>query len=69
MTFSPGSWLAPAVDWLNANLHPLFDAVAVTVDAVVGGVQTALLFPPALLVVAIVAGLVWLLLGWRLGVR
>ena len=22
--FSPGAWLAPAVDWLNTNFHPLF---------------------------------------------
>jgi glycine betaine/proline transport system permease protein len=67
MTFSPGAWLAPAVDWLNTNLHPLFNAIAITVDAVVGGVQAALLFPPALLVIAIAAGLAWLLLGWRMG--
>jgi glycine betaine/proline transport system permease protein len=67
MTFSPGAWLAPAVDWLNTNLHPFFDAIAVAVDSVVGGVQAALLWPPALLVIAIVAGLAWLLLGWRMG--
>jgi glycine betaine/proline transport system permease protein len=68
MTFSPGAWLAPAVDWLNTNLHPLFDAIAVTVNAVVEGVQAALLFPPALAIIAVVAGLAWLLLGWRLAV-
>jgi glycine betaine/proline transport system permease protein len=68
MTFSPGAWLAPAVDWLNTNLHPLFDAISVTVNAVVEGVQAALLYPPALLVLAIVAALAWLLLGWRLAV-
>lgn len=67
MTFSPGAWLAPAVDWLNTNLHPLFDAIAVSVDAVVGGVQAALLWPPALAIIALVAGLAWLLLGWRMG--
>jgi glycine betaine/proline transport system permease protein len=67
MTFSPGAWLAPAVDWLNTNLHPLFGAIAAFVDAVVGGVQAALLWPPALVIVALVAGLAWLLLGWRMG--
>ena len=62
---SPGAWMAPAVDWLNANLHPLFAAIAAVVEAVVGGVQAALLFPPALVVIAVVAGLAWLLLGIR----
>ncbi len=66
MTFSPGAWLAPAVDWLNTNLHPLFDAIASVVDAVLGGMQTALLLPPALLFIAAAAGLAWLLLGWRM---
>ncbi|MFO1141171.1 MAG: ABC transporter permease subunit [Amaricoccus sp.] len=68
MIFSPGAWLAPAVDWLNTNFHPLFDAISFVVNAVVGGVQTALLFPPALVVIAVVAALAWLLLGWRLAV-
>lgn len=67
MTFSPGAWLAPVVDWLNTNLHPLFDAIATTVDAVVGGMQAALLFLPALVVIAVAAGLAWALLGWRMG--
>jgi glycine betaine/proline transport system permease protein len=67
MTFSPGAWLAPAVDWLNTNLHPLFAAIAAIVEAVVGSVQMALLWPPALLVIALVTGLAWALLGWRMG--
>jgi glycine betaine/proline transport system permease protein len=65
MTFSPGAWLAPAVDWLNTNLHPLFDAISVTINTVVEGVQSALLFPPSYVVIAIVAGLAWALLGRR----
>lgn len=68
MIFSPGAWLAPAVDWLNTNFHPLFAAIAALVEAVVGGVQAALLYPPSIAVVAIVAGLAWLLLGWRMAV-
>ncbi len=68
MTFSPGAWLAPAVDWLNTNFHPLFGGIAAVVDGVVGGLQAALLFPPAFAIIAIVAVLAWLLLGWRLAV-
>jgi glycine betaine/proline transport system permease protein len=65
MTFSPGAWLAPAVDWLNTNFHPLFGAIAALVEAVVGGVQAALLFPPSYAVIAVVAALAWALLNLR----
>lgn len=68
MTFSPGAWLAPAVDWLNTNLHPLFRAITLVVNTVVEGVQAALLSPPALVVIAVVAGLAGLLLGWRMAI-
>ncbi|MFT3975182.1 MAG: ABC transporter permease subunit [Amaricoccus sp.] len=72
MTFSPGAVLAPAVDWLNQNLHPLFGAIAAVVNAVVnavvGTVQAVLLWPPALAVIAVVAVLALVLLGWRMAV-
>ncbi|TPE51758.1 ABC transporter permease [Amaricoccus solimangrovi] len=69
MTFdlSPGAWLAPAVDWLNTNLHGLFAGIAAVIEAVLGGLQTALLYPPALVMIPLVAVVVALLLGWRLG--
>jgi glycine betaine/proline transport system permease protein len=65
MIFSPGAWLAPAVDSLNTNFHPLFGAIATIVEAVVGSVQAALLYPPSYVVIAIVAALAWALLGAR----
>jgi len=63
--FSPGGWLAPAVDWLNTNFHPIFGAISSTVEAVVGGVQAALLYLPPLAVIAIVAVLAGALIGIR----
>jgi glycine betaine/proline transport system permease protein len=63
--FSPGSWLAPVVDWLNTNFHGLFAVVSAVIEAVLGGLQAALLFPPAYAVVLIAAALAWALLGWR----
>lgn len=66
MTFSPGAWLAPAVDWLNTNFHPLFRAITLVVNTIIEGVQAALLSPPALVVIVVVAGLAGLLLGWRM---
>lgn len=55
--FSPGAYLAPVVDWLNINFHPFFDAVARFIEAVLGGIEAALLYPPpyAIALVAVVA--------------
>ncbi|TIN13253.1 MAG: proline/glycine betaine ABC transporter permease, partial [Mesorhizobium sp.] len=44
--FSPGAYLAPVVDWLNTNFHPFFDAVTKLIEAVLGGIETVLLYPP-----------------------
>ena len=30
LELSPGAWLAPVVDWLNANFHGLFAAISMT---------------------------------------
>ena len=63
--FSPGAWLAPVVDWLNSNFHSLFAAITAVIEAVLGGLQAALLFPPAYVVILLAAGIAWMLLGWR----
>lgn len=53
--FSPGEFLAPVVDWLNANMHGLFVAISRVVEAVLGFVEGALLGPhPYLLIVIVV---------------
>ncbi|WAB90771.1 ABC transporter permease subunit [Pseudomonas citronellolis] len=65
MTFSPGRYLAPAVDWLNANLHPLFAAISKVIEAVLGGVEGALLATPAYVLIAVVAVLAHFLINLR----
>jgi glycine betaine/proline transport system permease protein len=65
--FSPGAWLAPVVDWLNTNFHGLFAAISAIIEAVLGGLQDALLFPPAWAVILLAAAIAWGLLGWRAG--
>lgn len=64
---SPGAWLAPFVDWLNTNLHPFFAAISAGIEAVLGAIQTALLYPPAIAVILVATALAWALLGWRMG--
>ena len=52
--FSPGDYLAPAVDWLNTNLHGLFKGISQVVEAVLGAVEGALLAPHPYLFIGIV---------------
>jgi len=52
--FSPGTFLAPAVDWLNTNLHPLFAAISSVVEAVLSALEAALLFVPPYVLILIV---------------
>jgi glycine betaine/proline transport system permease protein len=52
--FSPGEFLAPAVDWLNANLHGLFKGISQVIEAILGFVETALLAPHPYLFIGLV---------------
>ncbi|KRW93496.1 proline/glycine betaine ABC transporter permease [Paracoccus sp. MKU1] len=58
--FSPGAFLAPAIDWLNANFHPIFALITRVIEAVLGAIEGALLaLPPfALIGLAVLAALV-----------
>ncbi|WP_127902438.1 ABC transporter permease [Solirhodobacter olei] len=66
--FSPGALLAPLVDWLNANAHPLFAAISAVCEAVLNAIEAVLLWPPALLLIALVAGATFLAMGLRLAI-
>ncbi|MCV9961806.1 ABC transporter permease subunit [Pararhizobium sp. BT-229] len=52
--FSPGAYLAPVVDWLNANFHPFFDIVTRVIEAVLGGIESALLYLPHYAVIVVI---------------
>lgn len=65
LQFSPGAFLAPAVDWLNTNLHPLFAAISYIVEAILSGIEAGLLSVPAYALIAIVVVLAYLAVGLR----
>jgi glycine betaine/proline transport system permease protein len=67
-TFSPGALVAPGIDWLNTNLHPLFAAISTVVEAVLTVVEAALTALPAGAVIALAAVLAWALANWRMSV-
>ncbi|MGN7868652.1 ABC transporter permease [Paracoccus sp. 22332] len=54
MDFNPGAVLAPVIDWLNANFHGFFALVTRLIEAILGGLEAALLVLPAGAVIAIV---------------
>ncbi|MEK1930004.1 MAG: ABC transporter permease subunit [Pararhizobium sp.] len=66
--FSPGAYLAPVVDWLNANFHPFFDIVTKVIEAVLGGIESALLYLPYYAVIAIVIALAGIFVNIRVAV-
>lgn len=65
MKFSPGEYLAPSVDWLNANLHPLFAAISAVIEAALGGVEAALLAVPAYVLIGLVVLLTYFFINIR----
>lgn len=67
-TFSPGALIAPGIDWLNTNLHALFSAISMVIEALLGGIEAALTLLPAGAVIAIVAALAWVLANWRIAI-
>jgi glycine betaine/proline transport system permease protein len=46
-------------DWLKANAAPVFDAIAVGLEALVGAILWLLQSPPPLLVIAVFVALTW----------
>ncbi|UZE26127.1 ABC transporter permease subunit [Pseudomonas sp. B21-056] len=55
--FSPGEFLAPGVDWLNANLHGFFKGISQVIEAVLGAVEGVLLAPNPYVLIGIVVAL------------
>lgn len=64
--FSPGDLIAPAIDWMNTNLHPLFAAISFTVEIVLDGILKVLTILPAWGLIAAVAFAGWKLANWRI---
>lgn len=65
LKFSPGEYLAPSVDWLNANLHPLFAAISTVIEWMLGGLESALLAIPAYALIGLVVVLTFFFINIR----
>jgi len=58
-------WTESAVDWITDTFDGAFDVLDTAIDLVVGSLEYVLLAPPALLMVAILSVIAFLLAGWR----
>lgn len=68
LEYSPGVLLAPFVDWLNKNFHPLFQTISMVIEAVLNAIEKTLLFFPPYAVIAVVVLLAFALAGWRVAI-
>lgn len=68
MTFNPGAFLAPAVDWLNANFHGLFALITQVIEAVLSSIEGLLLVLPPFAMIAVVALAAYFVAGMRVAV-
>jgi len=68
LRFSPGAYLAPIVDWLNADFHPFFDAVTKLIEAVLTDIEAVLLYPPPYVTIVIAVLLVAFFVSVRVSV-
>ena len=58
-------WTESGVDWITDTFDGAFDILDSIIDLVVGSLEFVLLTPPALLMVAILTVIAFLLAGWR----
>lgn len=68
LRFSPGAILAPAIDWLNANLHGLFVVISKVIETSLGGIETALLAPSPYVSIAVVVVLAFIFANLRVAI-
>lgn len=64
---SPGSWLAPGVEWLNSNFHAGFAFISRAVEAGLSAVEALLLTLPPWAMIPAAALVALATLGWRMG--
>ncbi|RLQ86912.1 glycine betaine/L-proline ABC transporter permease ProW [Notoacmeibacter ruber] len=61
-------WVETALDWIVANLRPVFQAIRLPVDAVLSFIESALLGVPPLIMVLLIGLIAWQAAGRALGI-
>jgi glycine betaine/proline transport system permease protein len=63
-----GDWVEWLESWLGNHFEPLFKLIKLVVGSTVKGLDNALNFPPALVMIILFAALAWWLGKWKMGV-
>jgi glycine betaine/proline transport system permease protein len=58
-------WTESGVDWITDTFEGVFDVLSSVIDFVVGSLESLLLSPPSLVMVAILGVIALVLAGWR----
>lgn len=58
-----GSFFEFVINWLTDNLEPLFNFITLTVDGLLTGIESALLFPHISIMIALLTGIAWYFSG------
>ncbi|MET4579653.1 glycine betaine/L-proline ABC transporter permease ProW [Ottowia thiooxydans] len=61
-------WINQGLNWFVDNFRPAFQALRQPVDALLGGVEAALQYPPTLVMIGILSLLAWQLAGARMAI-
>lgn len=63
-----GTWINAAVEWLRANVDPLFEFINLVIGAFVEWLDTWLSAPPAVALILVAGALAWATRSWRFAV-
>ncbi|WP_159885867.1 ABC transporter permease [Paenibacillus puerhi] len=58
-------WVETGVDWLGDNLSFVFELISTLIEGIVNGLSAAFHFPPALVLIVLIAALAYYLGKWR----
>jgi glycine betaine/proline transport system permease protein len=61
-----GDWVDRGLDWVKDHLEALFEVLSGLIETSVDGLTAVLDAPPALVMVAVLAAVAWLLRDWKL---
>jgi glycine betaine/proline transport system permease protein len=63
--FDVGDFFEVVINWLGANLEPVFDGITAVIEWGLAGIEHALLFPHWAILIALLVALAWWAAGWR----
>ncbi|MFU0825530.1 ABC transporter permease [Clostridium sp.] len=66
--FHIGPYIEVAIDWLKDNLGPFFDLIKLINEALIGGLESFLLFIPSILLILIFTATAWKLSGKKVAI-